>query len=167
MSATSEALPPGVQGFPVNGRAKPGLEPIPADLLRDSAMRAAFAQRDIATVYVKLGQRFVSQRRIAALTGQSQSEISEIISGRQVTSVAVLERIADGLGVPRAWLGLGGGASAPAATVTPGALRPATGQRVREIATPLAEDSPVVQMAVRAFLAGLLMADALDPFRDR
>ena len=48
----------------------------------------------------------VSQRRIAALTGQSQSEISEILGGRQVVSYDVLARIADGLGVPRGQLGL-------------------------------------------------------------
>jgi hypothetical protein len=71
MSADVEPLPPGVQGFPVNGRGRPGPEPIPADRLRDSPMRAAFAQRDIGTVYVKLGHQGVSQRRIAALTGQA------------------------------------------------------------------------------------------------
>jgi hypothetical protein len=37
------------------------------------------------------------------MTGQSQSEISEIFAGRSVTSVHLLERIADGLGCPRAW----------------------------------------------------------------
>ena len=34
---------------------------------------------------------------------QSQSEISEIFAGRSVTSVHLLERIADGLGCPRTW----------------------------------------------------------------
>ena len=69
-------------------------------------MRSALASRDIAAVF-RLLQRFgVSQRRIAALTGQSQSEVSEILSGRQVVSYDVLTRIADGLGVPRGHLGL-------------------------------------------------------------
>ena len=37
----------------------------------------------------------------------SQSEISEIISGRRaVVSYDVLVRIGDGLGVPRGWMGL-------------------------------------------------------------
>jgi transcriptional regulator with XRE-family HTH domain len=55
----------------------------------------------------KLLQRMgVSQRHIAALTGQSQSEISEILAGRQVVSYDVLTRVADGLGVPRGSLGL-------------------------------------------------------------
>lgn len=48
----------------------------------------------------------VPQRRIAALTGQSQSEVSEILAGRQVQSHAVLARIADGFGLPRGWLGV-------------------------------------------------------------
>lgn len=49
----------------------------------------------------------MSQRRIAALTEQSQREISEIISGkRQVVAYDLLVRIADGLGVPRGWMGL-------------------------------------------------------------
>ena len=36
-------------------------------------------------------------RRIAQLTGQSQSEVCEILKGRRVRDVWVLERIADGL----------------------------------------------------------------------
>src|SRR5262249_27229648 len=46
------------------------------------------------------------QRRIASLTGQSQSEISEIIGGRQVMAYDLLTRIADGLGIPRGYMGL-------------------------------------------------------------
>ena len=70
-------------------------------------MRQALAVRDIGAVY-RLLQRFgVAQRRIAALTDQSQSEVSEIIGGRRtVVSYDVLVRICDGLGVPRGWMGL-------------------------------------------------------------
>jgi transcriptional regulator with XRE-family HTH domain len=75
-------------------------------LWRRSDMRAALAARDIAGVFRLLQRVGVSQRRIAALTGQSQSEISEILGGRQVVSYDVLTRIADGLGVPRGHLGL-------------------------------------------------------------
>jgi transcriptional regulator with XRE-family HTH domain len=49
-----------------------------------------------------------SQRAIGRLTGQSQSEVSEILNGREVVSVLLLERIADGLGCPRAWWRLNG-----------------------------------------------------------
>ncbi len=48
----------------------------------------------------------LSQRQIARLTGQSQSQVSEILAGRQVISYQVLARIAEGLGVPREWMGL-------------------------------------------------------------
>lgn len=48
----------------------------------------------------------VSQRKIAAAVGCSQSEVSEIIAGRRVTHVAVLERYAVGLRLPLGWLGL-------------------------------------------------------------
>src|SRR4051794_24924843 len=69
-------------------------------------MRIALAARDIAGVFRLLQRVGVSQRRIAALTGQSQSEISEILAGRQVVSYDVLARIADGLGAGRGQLGM-------------------------------------------------------------
>src|SRR5262245_53268158 len=69
-------------------------------------MRLALAARDIAMVFRLLQRVGISQRRIAAFTGKSQGEISEIIGGRQVMAYDVLARIADGLGVPRGYLGL-------------------------------------------------------------
>ena len=69
-------------------------------------MRAALAGRDIAALFRTLQRLGVSQRNIAFSTDQSQSEISEIIAGRQVMAVEVLERIFDNLGVPRGWVGL-------------------------------------------------------------
>ena len=70
-------------------------------------VRKALAARDIPAVYQMLYQGGVSQREIARRTGQSQSEVSEIIhGGRQVRDVTVLERIVDGLGVPRPFLRL-------------------------------------------------------------
>lgn len=77
-----------------------------ADLLTGPTSRRALAQRDITAVYRMLRDAGVSQASIAHATGQKQSEVSEIISGRQVQSVVLLERIADGLGVPRGWMGL-------------------------------------------------------------
>ncbi|MGH3710757.1 MAG: helix-turn-helix domain-containing protein, partial [Pseudonocardiaceae bacterium] len=50
-----------------------------------------------------------SQRMIAALVGQSQSEVSEIVNGRQVQAYAVLHRICTGLGVPHEAMGLSSG----------------------------------------------------------
>ncbi|HKR52432.1 MAG TPA: helix-turn-helix domain-containing protein [Pseudonocardiaceae bacterium] len=88
-------------------------------------VRKALAARDITTVYQILYQGGVSQREIARRTGQSQSEVSEIIHGdRQVRDATALERIADGLSVPHPFLRLlkhapsGDGAYGGDATVT-------------------------------------------------
>lgn len=76
------------------------------DLLTDPPARHAIARRDITTVFRILREAGVTQVSIALATGQKQSEVSEIIAGRQVQSVALLERVADGLGIPRGWMGL-------------------------------------------------------------
>jgi transcriptional regulator with XRE-family HTH domain len=81
-------------------------ERLPAAFVESERARAAMAARDVATVFAVLGGTGVSQRQIAALTGQSQSEISEILAGRRVQSFELIERIADGLGTPRGWWGL-------------------------------------------------------------
>ncbi|MGH4012297.1 MAG: helix-turn-helix domain-containing protein [Pseudonocardiaceae bacterium] len=60
--------------------------------------RAVLAARDVGAVYRLLQQDGVTQREIARRTGQSQSEVSAILRGRQVRDVTVLERIADGVG---------------------------------------------------------------------
>ncbi len=73
-------------------------------------MQAALAVRDIGAVYRALTGLGVSQRQIATLTEQSQSEVSEIIKGRVVRDYRVLERIAIGLGIPRHYMGLSYGA---------------------------------------------------------
>lgn len=76
--------------------------------------RAALGARDVGAVYRLLQQDGVSQREIARRTGQAQSEVSEILRGRQVRDVTVLERICDGLGVPRELMRLAGGAEVSA-----------------------------------------------------
>jgi transcriptional regulator with XRE-family HTH domain len=80
--------------------------PIDRTVLEGADIRAALTARDIGTVYRYLRRLGVSQRQIARLTDQSQSEVSEILRGRRVCNGWVLERIADGLGIPRAWLGV-------------------------------------------------------------
>ncbi|ANN16106.1 hypothetical protein SD37_10960 [Amycolatopsis orientalis] len=72
----------------------------------DPVMRHALRVRDIGAVFALLKRHGVSQRRISSLTGQSQSEVSEIVNGRQVMAYDVLHRIAAGLGVPRGLMGL-------------------------------------------------------------
>lgn len=69
-------------------------------------MRRALADRDIALVYRILQRHGVSQRRIAELTDQSQSEISEVLAGRRIATYNVLARIADGLNIARGRMGL-------------------------------------------------------------
>ncbi|MGH3814989.1 MAG: hypothetical protein ACRDUV_21515 [Pseudonocardiaceae bacterium] len=72
------------------------------------AMRTALAARDVTLVYRLLYEGGVAQREIARRTGQSQSEVSDILRGRKVRDVTVLERIVDGRGIPRAWMRLAG-----------------------------------------------------------
>ena len=70
-------------------------------------MRRLLAERDIGGVYRLLQRHGVSQRAIAARTGQSQSEVSEIIAcRRRVVTYELLVRICEGLEVPRGWMGL-------------------------------------------------------------
>src|ERR671916_973337 len=80
--------------------------PVSPEVWEEPDMRQAVAARDISTVYRLLRRVGVSQRQIAALTGQSQSEVSEILKGRQVMAYDVLVRVADGLGIPRGYMGL-------------------------------------------------------------
>jgi transcriptional regulator with XRE-family HTH domain len=68
--------------------------------------RRALAARDLAAVFRLLRRAGTSQRTIAALTGLAPSEVYEIGRGRRVMAYDVLCRIADGLGVPRGYLGL-------------------------------------------------------------
>jgi transcriptional regulator with XRE-family HTH domain len=69
-------------------------------------MRAALAVRDMTRVYRLLQKIGYSQQRIASLTGQSQPEVSAIVHGRKVMAYDLLARIADGLGIPRGYVGL-------------------------------------------------------------
>ncbi len=96
----------------------PGLS---LDVLTVPGMRAALANHDISTMYRLLNSAGVPQRRIAELTGQSQSEVSEILKGRRVMAYEVLVRICVSLGIPREAMGLGWGTYAgDTATHAPG-----------------------------------------------
>ena len=80
--------------------------PVTRDVWDGPVMRDALADRNVSEIYKQLRKIGVSQRQIAASTGQSQSEVSEILKGRQVMAYDVLARIADGLGIPRGYMGL-------------------------------------------------------------
>ena len=91
---------------PAVGREKP-TPPVDPALYRRDDVRPVLAERDIAALYRLLkDDAKLTQRQIAELTGQSQSEVSEILKGRRVRDVTVLERICDGLGIPRELMGL-------------------------------------------------------------
>lgn len=66
----------------------------------------ALTERDVAAVYRMLVAAGVRQQQIAEMVGQSQSEVSEIMSGRQVMGYDLLVRICEGLDVPRGLMGL-------------------------------------------------------------
>ncbi len=83
-----------------------GGSPVTPEVWDSRPMREALASRDVSAIYRQLRRHGVSQRQIAASTGQSQSEVSEILKGRQVIAYDVLARIADGLGIPRGYMGL-------------------------------------------------------------
>ncbi len=70
------------------------------------AVRRALAERDVASIYRHLTEFGVSQHSIARLTGQAQSEVSEVLSGRRVKQYDTLVRIAEGLSIPRERMGL-------------------------------------------------------------
>lgn len=89
-------------------------------LLSTRPARRVLAQRDIATLYRLLTGAGISQHQIARLTGQSQSEVSEILTGRRVVQAYdVLVRIAHGFDVPRGWMGLAYDADEVAESATP------------------------------------------------
>lgn len=70
-------------------------------------MRLALARHEVGAVFRLMHRHGISQRAIAALTGITQSEVSEIMCGRRkVLAYAVLERLVDGLSLPRGWAGL-------------------------------------------------------------
>ncbi|MGH3754530.1 MAG: helix-turn-helix domain-containing protein, partial [Pseudonocardiaceae bacterium] len=83
-------------------------DPIDPRLYRRDDMRRVLAGWDIAALYRFLnGHAGLSQRQIAARTGQSQSEVADILSGRRVVeNHRVLRRIAGGLAVPPERMGL-------------------------------------------------------------
>ncbi|MGH4021809.1 MAG: helix-turn-helix domain-containing protein [Pseudonocardiaceae bacterium] len=82
------------------------LAPLDPALFEPPEMRAALAACDVTGVYRRLTGAGVSQHQIARRTGQSQSEVCEIVAGRRVRMRDVLVRICDGLGVPRWLMGL-------------------------------------------------------------
>ena len=99
----AEKIARSAAGVPAGGPPAPPVDP---RLFDSPEMRATLGERDIGALFRAVKATGVSYRTIAALVGMSQSEVSEIISGRRVHSYDVLVRVAQGLGVPRALMGL-------------------------------------------------------------
>ncbi|MGH3821630.1 MAG: helix-turn-helix domain-containing protein [Pseudonocardiaceae bacterium] len=96
------------------GQCEPGGSHVYCDRRSWSAVRhrpdvrRILAALDIGAFYRVLdAEAGLSQRQIAARSGQSQSEVSEIVSGRRrVENYHVLARIAERFGIPREFMGL-------------------------------------------------------------
>lgn len=69
-------------------------------------MIEALRSRNVAGVFRLLVDSGMSQRTIAEKVGMSQSEVCEVLKGRQVQSYALLLRICEGLDIPRGAMGL-------------------------------------------------------------
>jgi transcriptional regulator with XRE-family HTH domain len=81
----------------------------PAGLWERADMRQALADRDLGAV-ITIFRRWTgaSQTDVGLLLGLSQPHVSDFERGiRRATSLAMFERFADGLGIPRPLLGLG------------------------------------------------------------
>ncbi|MGH3798529.1 MAG: helix-turn-helix domain-containing protein [Pseudonocardiaceae bacterium] len=83
-------------------------DPIDPVLYRRDGMRKILAGWDIAALYQALNDAGLTQRQIAARTGQNQSEVADILSGRRglVENHRVLRRITGGLDIPPEMMGL-------------------------------------------------------------
>jgi transcriptional regulator with XRE-family HTH domain len=89
----------------MNALDTPSRRPNPR-IWRRPELREILARRDIGALFRYLRRIGFSQQRIGAMTGQSQPEVSAIMHRRRVTSYPVLERIVDGLRIPRELAGL-------------------------------------------------------------
>ncbi|MFF4880469.1 helix-turn-helix domain-containing protein [Micromonospora sp. NPDC000668] len=74
---------------------------IPNTVWSDPAVGDALTRRDVGALFRRIGQLTgASQTRIGAAVGLEQGYVSRVMAGRKVTSIEVLERIADGCRMP-------------------------------------------------------------------
>src|SRR3989442_9097286 len=88
--------------------SQPPHHELPAALLSDPEMVRSCRTRDFSTIFQLVRPRAgIYPSRIAALCGVTPSRVGEIISGqRKLAHIDVIERVADGLRIPGAMLGL-------------------------------------------------------------
>jgi transcriptional regulator with XRE-family HTH domain len=95
------------------------VEPPAVEVWGRERMLGVLAVHDVPGIYRLLREGGLSQRRIAALTGQTPPEVSAVIGGRGVFGHDVLARIAYGLGIPPCLMGLGFGSCGGGCSVHP------------------------------------------------
>jgi transcriptional regulator with XRE-family HTH domain len=122
--------------------------PIPAQVWQSLAMSTALAAHDLATAFRRLHRLGLSQRAIAARTGLSGSQVSQVMRGEPVQAYAVLVRIAQGLNIPRGMMGLAFTTTTTTTAVDAQAGRVWTRTRVRALRVALRQSQ-------RAFAARL------------
>ncbi|WP_119731290.1 helix-turn-helix domain-containing protein [Thermomonospora amylolytica] len=159
------------------GRAQDPLE-VPADLWQRPETLDALRNRDIGRLFRLLRQYAgASQTQIAIACGMTQGKVSETMKprGRQVTTLEVFERIADGLDMPdpaRMTLGLAprsfdptGAAPTPAASIRPkdepADLEPSTFLGSLDVDPHLREDGSPLRRRTFNQLAGASLFSAI------
>ena len=83
-------------------------DPIDPAMWSRPELQAVLIGHDIGALYRALHEAGMAQRRIAALTGTTQPQVADIMTGRRARVIAydVLVRNAEGLGIPRERMGL-------------------------------------------------------------
>ncbi|MFJ6199796.1 helix-turn-helix domain-containing protein [Micromonospora sp. NPDC092111] len=74
---------------------------IPDEAWSDAAVHDALRRRDIGAMFRRIARLTgASQTRIGAAVGLEQGYVSRVMAGRKVTSIEVLERVAEGCRMP-------------------------------------------------------------------
>lgn len=79
--------------------------PVP-ELWTNAEMYAALTSRNVREIYRLLQPQGFDQPRIALLTHQTPGDVYEILDGCRVDAYDLLAQIAEGLGIPRGYMGL-------------------------------------------------------------
>ncbi|MEV4620507.1 helix-turn-helix domain-containing protein [Asanoa sp. NPDC049573] len=88
-------------------QARRWVEGLPRGLFADAVVAHALATRDFGVVFAAAKAAGMSFNAIAAATGMKAERVSLVARGAaSVTALATVERIADGLRIPGAMVGL-------------------------------------------------------------
>ncbi|MFI9815104.1 hypothetical protein [Saccharothrix variisporea] len=96
---------PGAVEAAVHTGGEPPVGVLP-HLWEQDGVRDALARREITPLYRLLLRQGVSLDRLVALTGQSRADVEAVVAGRPVDDYDTLTRIAEGLGIPKGYMGL-------------------------------------------------------------